>query len=154
MCCLWKGCTRFTCTYMVCQPEPQGRISLLQKLYSFEKTTSGTPYTTVGCTVPLSSSLWKTEEPAEVIWWTFRCSSTLEIKLKLSPCSLQEGVFQYMLQHWTQVHLLAKWYQESYLQQVKPELYWNSNTLQNDSWKSFSEVFFMTVESLQQTSRT
>lgn len=45
------------------------------------------------------------------------------------------------------VHLLAKWSQESYWQQVKLELHWYSNTLQNDFWKSFSEGFFMTVES-------
>lgn len=39
------------------------------------------------------------------------------------------------------VHLLAKWSQESYWQQVKLELYGYSNTLQNDSWKSLSKVF-------------
>lgn len=76
--CIWKGCIRFTWTNTVCQPEPQGRISLLQKFFSFKKSAYRTPYTALGCTVPLSSSLWKTEKLAEVMCWVFRPISTLE----------------------------------------------------------------------------
>lgn len=75
---IWKGCTRFTWTNTVCQPEPQGRTSLLQQFYSFEENAYRTLYKAVGCTVTLSSSLWKPEKLAEVTRCVFRPSSTLE----------------------------------------------------------------------------
>lgn len=39
------------------------------------------------------------------------------------------------------LHLLAKWSQKSYLQQVRLELYWYSNTPQNDSESHFLRGF-------------